>query len=45
MQFDLCVGKDSTSLEKYIRETIDVENMVLPVEAKAALLKRLTTGT
>ena len=36
MQFDLCVGKDSTSIEKYIRETFDVENMILPVIANCS---------
>ena len=31
MQFDLCTGKDSTSIEHYVRKTIDVDKMDIPI--------------
>jgi hypothetical protein len=31
MQFDLSISTDSTSIEHYIRKTIDVENMSIPI--------------
>lgn len=31
MQFDMCIYKDSTTIEHSIRETIDVENMKIPI--------------
>ena len=31
MQFDMCIYKDSTTIEHQIRETIDVEKMKLPI--------------
>jgi hypothetical protein len=36
MQFDMCIYKDSTQIEYLLRETIDVENMEIPIIANCS---------